>query len=114
MSAEISIIAIQLCFVTLQRPNEIVKAHRDDFHFKENVWRIHPDRNKTDQWYEVPLSELAVEIAESDDAGVQRVLRKAYEGKLLGNARVARFLTQNHAELLPELRKIAQLESSAA
>lgn len=59
---EISIIAIQLCFVTLQRPNEIVKAHRDDFHFKDSVWRIHPDRNKTDQWYEVPLSELAVQL----------------------------------------------------
>lgn len=42
------------------------------------------------------------------------VIAKGFLTKLLGNARVARFLTQNHSELLPELRKIAELESSAA
>jgi integrase len=59
-----SVLGIQLCLVTLQRPNEVAHAHRDDVDLKAGVWRIHPDRNKTDQWYEVPLTALAVELFE--------------------------------------------------
>lgn len=57
-----SVLAIQLCFVTLQRPNEIAKAHRDDLHLADRVWRIHPSRSKTRAEYEVPLSNCAVEL----------------------------------------------------
>jgi integrase len=57
-----SVIGIQLCFVTLQRPNEITKANRADFDWKAGVWRIHPDRTKTNVSYEVPLTDQAVEL----------------------------------------------------
>ena len=42
------------------------------------------------------------------------VLAKGYLAKLLGNARVVRYLAQNHEEILSEFQKIAELESSAA
>jgi len=42
------------------------------------------------------------------------VIAKGYLSKLLGNARVVRFLTQNHGDLLPEFRKIAEIDSAAA
>lgn len=42
------------------------------------------------------------------------VIAKGYLSKLLGNARVVRFLTQNHSGLLPEFRKIAEIDSAAA
>jgi len=42
------------------------------------------------------------------------VLAKGYLAKLLGNARVVRYLAQNHAEILAEFQKIAELESTAA
>lgn len=42
------------------------------------------------------------------------VVTKGYLAKLLENARVAKYLAQNHRDLLPEFRKIAELESSAA
>lgn len=42
------------------------------------------------------------------------VLAKGYLTKLLGNARVVRYLAQHHQELLSEFQKIAELESAAA
>jgi uncharacterized protein YhjY with autotransporter beta-barrel domain len=42
------------------------------------------------------------------------VLAKGFLATLLGNARVSRYLTQNHREILLEFQKIAELESSAA
>jgi hypothetical protein len=42
------------------------------------------------------------------------VLAKGYLAKLLGNARVIRYLAQHHQEILSEFQKIAELESSAA
>jgi hypothetical protein len=42
------------------------------------------------------------------------VLAKGYLAKLLGNARIVRYLAQHHRELLSEFQKIAELESAAA
>lgn len=42
------------------------------------------------------------------------VLAKGYLARLLGNPRVARYLTQNHQELLTELQRIAEMEAAAA
>ena len=42
------------------------------------------------------------------------VLAKGYLAKLLGNARIVRYLAQHHRELLSEFQKIAELESTAA
>jgi hypothetical protein len=42
------------------------------------------------------------------------VLTKGYLAKLLGNARVVRYLAQNHQELLAEFQRIAELETTAA
>jgi hypothetical protein len=42
------------------------------------------------------------------------VLAKGYLAKLLGNARVVRYLAQHHRELLSEFQKIAEPESAAA
>jgi hypothetical protein len=42
------------------------------------------------------------------------VLAKGYLAKLLGNARVVRYLVQHHQEILREFQKLAVLESSAA
>jgi hypothetical protein len=42
------------------------------------------------------------------------VLAKGYLGKLLGNARIVRYLAQHHQDLLSEFQKMAELESSAA
>jgi ParB-like chromosome segregation protein Spo0J len=42
------------------------------------------------------------------------VLAKGFLAKMLGNARVVRYLSQNHREILSEFQKIAELESSAA
>jgi hypothetical protein len=39
---------------------------------------------------------------------------KGYLAKLLGNARVVRYLAQHHQELLSEFQKIAELEGAAA
>jgi ParB-like chromosome segregation protein Spo0J len=42
------------------------------------------------------------------------VLAKGFLTTMLGNARVVRYLTQHHREILSEFQKIAELESSAA
>ena len=42
------------------------------------------------------------------------VLAKGFLAKLLANARVIRYLSQHHQELLSEFHKVANLESSAA
>jgi integrase len=55
-------LAIQLCFATLQRPNEVVTARKSDLDFKNRVWRIPAGRAKTNMAYEVPLSPLAVDL----------------------------------------------------
>jgi integrase len=57
-----SVLAIKLCLVTLQRPNEVCQAHRDDIDFASRVWSIPEHRTKTNTRYEVPLSELAAEL----------------------------------------------------
>lgn len=41
------------------------------------------------------------------------VLAKGYLTKVVGNARVVRYLDQNHQEILAEFRRITELESSA-
>ncbi len=42
------------------------------------------------------------------------VLAKGYLVKILGNSRVVRHLTQHHQEILTELQKVAELETTAA
>jgi hypothetical protein len=42
------------------------------------------------------------------------VLANGYLGKLLGNARVVRYLAQHHNDLLTEFQKLAEMESAAA
>ena len=42
------------------------------------------------------------------------VLAKGYLAKLLGNARVVRYLAQHHQEFLSEFQKIAEMERTAA
>ena len=42
------------------------------------------------------------------------VLAKGFLARLLGNARVVRYLAQRHQELLSEFQKIAELETAAA
>ena len=41
------------------------------------------------------------------------VLAKGYLGKLLGNARVVRYLAQHHQEILTEFQTIAEIEAAA-
>ena len=57
-------ILIMLCAVTLQRPNEVTTAERDNFDWTpgKEVWRIPPKKNKGKRLYEVPLSPLAVKL----------------------------------------------------
>lgn len=45
---------------------------------------------------------------------LELVLAKGYLTKILGNNRVVRYLTQHHQEILTELQKIAELETTAA
>ena len=42
------------------------------------------------------------------------VLTNGYLGKLLGNARVVRYLAQHHNDILAEFRKLAEMEVAAA
>jgi hypothetical protein len=42
------------------------------------------------------------------------VLTNGYLGKLLGDARVVRYLAQHHSDILTEFQKRAELESAAA
>ena len=42
------------------------------------------------------------------------VLTNGYLGKLLGNARVVRYLAQHHRDILAEFQKLAELETAAA
>jgi len=42
------------------------------------------------------------------------VLTNGYLGKLLGNARVVRYLAQHHSEILAQFQKLAEMESTAA
>ena len=42
------------------------------------------------------------------------VVAKGYLGKLLGNGRVAHFLSQHHKEIFAELQKIAEIDAAAA
>ena len=42
------------------------------------------------------------------------VLSNGYLGKLLGNARVVRYLAQHHNDLLTEFQKLAEIESATA
>jgi ParB-like chromosome segregation protein Spo0J len=42
------------------------------------------------------------------------VLTNGYLGKLLGNARVVRYLTQHHNDILAEFQKLAEMEVAAA
>lgn len=42
------------------------------------------------------------------------VLSNGYVGKLLGNARVVRYLAQHHRDILTEFQKLAEIETAAA
>ena len=42
------------------------------------------------------------------------VLANGYLGKLLGNARVVRYLAQHHQEILLEFQKLVEVEAVAA
>jgi len=42
------------------------------------------------------------------------VLTNGYLGKLLGNARVVRYLAQHHRDILTEFQKLAEMETAAA
>ena len=42
------------------------------------------------------------------------VLTAGYLGKIVGNARVVRYLTQHHREILIEFQKLAGMEAAAA
>jgi hypothetical protein len=42
------------------------------------------------------------------------VLTNGYLGKLLGNARVVRYLAQHHSDILTEFQRLAEMESAAA
>ena len=42
------------------------------------------------------------------------VLANGYLGKLLGNARVVRYLAQHHHDILAEFQKLAEIETVAA
>ena len=42
------------------------------------------------------------------------VLANGYLGKLLGNARVVRYLAQHHHDILTEFQKLAEMETAAA
>ncbi len=42
------------------------------------------------------------------------VLTNGYLGKLLGNARVVRYLAQHHRDILTEFQKLAEIETAAA
>ena len=47
----------QLIILTLQRPNEVVKAHRADFHFDRLLWLPRESLTKTNVMYRVPLTQ---------------------------------------------------------
>jgi hypothetical protein len=55
-------IALQLCYLTLQRPNEVASAEAQDFNWRTATWRIPASKTKTNEPYDVPLSPLAVEL----------------------------------------------------
>jgi hypothetical protein len=42
------------------------------------------------------------------------VLTNGYVGKLLGNARVVRYLAQHHQDILTEFQKLAEMKTLAA
>jgi hypothetical protein len=42
------------------------------------------------------------------------VLANGYVSKLIGNARVVRYLAQHHREILTEFQKLAEMEAAAA
>ncbi len=55
-----TVLAMQLVILTLQRPNEVTQAHKDDIDWKERMWRIPESRTKTNTLYEIPLTDDAV------------------------------------------------------
>ena len=50
----------------------------------------------------------------AEAVGFSSIHCKGYLAKLLGNARIVRYLAQHQQELLSEFQKIAELESAAA
>jgi ParB-like chromosome segregation protein Spo0J len=76
------------------------------------------------------LSDEQVALMEQESANLERefkvaeraygadhldlVLTNGYLGKLLGNARVVRYLAQHHREILTEFQKLADVQSAAA
>ena len=76
------------------------------------------------------LSEEQIALMERESVGLQRefriaeksygadhldlVLSNGYVGKLLGNARVVRYLAQHHHDILTEFQKLAENETAAA
>ena len=76
------------------------------------------------------LSEEQIALMERESVSLQRefriaeksygadhldlVLSNGYVGKLLGNARVVRYLAQHHQDILAEFQKLAETETAAA
>ena len=76
------------------------------------------------------LSEQQVALMERESVSLERefriaeksygtdhldlVLTNGYLGKLLGNARVVRYLAQHHRDILTEFQKLAEIETVAA
>jgi hypothetical protein len=60
--------------------------------------------------------ERAFKVAEQSygEDRLALVITKGYLSRLLGNSRVARYLTQNHADISTEFQKLTEPESSAA
>lgn len=54
--------ALMLYFLTLQRPIDICRARKQDFDFVNSVWRVPATRTKTGRPYEIPLSEMTLDI----------------------------------------------------
>jgi integrase len=55
-------LAIRLCIVTGQRPNEVTKCHRDDVDFEKLIWSPREQLTKTRTRYFVPLTPYSADL----------------------------------------------------
>lgn len=53
-------LAMLIYMVTLQRPIDVARAKRSHFNFETKMWSIPDDETKTDVWYFIPLSDVAI------------------------------------------------------
>lgn len=63
-------IALQLYFLTLQRPIDIARARIEDFDFTAKEWRIPGDLTKTGDPYFIPLTDVTLALVEEATARV--------------------------------------------